>query len=112
MISDPLFQGTGEDAAGYAKSMSDLVNIIVARKLKEAAEAAASANASSSGDASMTHIVGKAGKHRPIRPGVALAISSGTEPTPAQKREGEEIDIEIQPAIKKSGEEVDMQVTA
>ena len=97
---------------GYARSMSDLVNSIVTRKLKEATEAAASASASSGEDVTMTHFVDKGGKQRPIRPGVVLAISSGTAPAPAQKREGEEIDIQIQPAIKKSGEEVDMPVTA
>ena len=112
LISDPLFQGTGEDAAGYAKSMSDLVNTIVARKIKEATEAAASASSSSSEDVKMTHVVDKAGKHRPIRPGAVLALSSDVTQSPAQKREGEEIDVQVQPAFKQSGEEQDLQVTA
>jgi hypothetical protein len=113
LINDPSFQGSGEDAAGYAKSMSDLVNTIVARKIIEASEAAAAATgASSSGDVTMTHIVDKAGRPRPIRPGAVLAISSDVTPSPAQKREGEVIDVQVQPAFNKSGEEQDLQVTA
>ena len=84
--------------------MNELVNTIVARKLKEATEAAASASASSSEDVTMTHFVDKAGKARPIRPGVQLALNNDTTPTPAQKREGEEPDAQVQPASKTSGE--------
>ena len=86
LVSDSRFQGTGEDAAGFAQSMNELVNTIVARKLKEATEAATTASASSSEDVTMTHFVDKAGKSRPIRPGVQLALKNDTTPTPAQKK--------------------------
>ena len=112
LVGDPKFQGTGEDAAGYARSMGDLVNTIVTRKLKEAVDAAAASASASSQDVTMTHTVDKGGKQRPIRPGAVLAIDNSTTPAPAQKREGEEIDSQIQPAFNKSGEELDLQVSA
>ena len=104
--TDPRYVGTEGDAAGIAQSMNDLVNIIVARKLKEATEAAAAASAASSDDVAMPHMVGRAGRARPIRPGVQLALKHDVTPAPAQKREGEEVDAQVQPAFNKSVEEV------